>query len=59
MPRAHPEFALHLAAIGVLLAIGVPSLHRGQALVGWACVVAAGAVAAWLAIGFIRARRKR
>jgi hypothetical protein len=47
---------MHLAAIGVLLAIGIASLRRGQVVVGWACVAGAVAVAVWLAVIFFRAR---
>lgn len=57
MARAHPEIAMHLAAIGVLVAIGVPSLRRGQLIVGWSCIGGAAAVAAWLIVVWLRARR--
>ncbi len=48
---------MHLAAIGVLLAIGIPSVRRGELLVGWSCIGGAAAVAAWLIIAWWRARR--
>ena len=54
---ARPEFAMHLAAIGVLLAIGISSLRRGQGIVAWSCLGAAAAVAVWLVVIFLRARR--
>jgi hypothetical protein len=55
--RARPEFAIALAAVGVLLAIGVPAWQRGDAVRGGACIGLAIAVAAWFAFGPWRARR--
>jgi hypothetical protein len=52
-----PELAIALAGAGVLVAIGVPALGRGNALVGWACVGGAGLALGWLAVTIWRARR--
>jgi hypothetical protein len=46
-----------LAAIGVLLAIGVPALQRGESLIGWGCIGGAFAVVLWLAISILRSHR--
>lgn len=45
MSRARPDFTIVLALIGVLLAIGIPSVRRGQLAIGWACIVLAALVA--------------
>ena len=47
-----------LAAIGVLVAIGMGALQRGESRAGWACLGAAGAVAAWLVVAWLRSRRQ-
>ena len=51
-----PELASFLALLGVLIAVGVPALRRGELFVGWACLTVAAAVAAWGAIVIWRAR---
>ena len=56
MKGARPELAIFLALLGVLIAVGVPALQRGQLLVGWACLTLAAAVAALGAIVIWRAR---
>ena len=56
MKAARPELAIFLALLGVLIAVGVPALQRGQLFVGWACMALAAAVAAWGAIVIGRAR---
>jgi hypothetical protein len=50
LTRARPEFAIDAAAIGVLLAIGVPALARGAFWIGGACLVVAFAVLVRLAL---------
>jgi hypothetical protein len=55
--HARPEYAIVLALIGVLLAIGVPSLQRGQLLVGSICTALAVLVACWAAVVMLRERR--
>jgi hypothetical protein len=56
MPRPQVEFAVPLAAAGVLLAIGVPAWQRGHAWVGGACVAAALLVAGKIAWTWWRSR---
>jgi hypothetical protein len=48
---------MHLAALAVLLAIGVPALQRGQAWRGGLCLGAASGIAAWWLWSWWRARR--
>ena len=55
---ARPEIAMPLATIGVLVAMGMGALQRGEQRVGWACLGAAGAVAAWLVVAWLRSRRQ-
>ena len=57
MESGRPEYAIVLAVLGVLVAIGVPALRRGESIVGWACIGLATAVAIWAAINIWRARR--
>jgi hypothetical protein len=47
LAHARPEYAITLAILGVLLAIGIPSLRRGQVAIGWVCIILAALVAAW------------
>lgn len=54
---ARPELAIFFAVLGLLVAVGVPALQRGQLIVGWACFAVAAAVAAWGAIVLWRARK--
>lgn len=56
MSHARPEYAIVLAIIGILLAIGIPSLRRGQFIVGGACVALAAAVAGWALLAIKRER---
>lgn len=56
MARPRPEFVMPLAALGVLLAIGIPALRRGEGGVGWTCVGAAAAVVVWLVVVLLRSR---
>lgn len=57
MSRPRTEWVMPLAAIGVLLAIGVPALQRGESLIGWGCIGGAFAVVLWLAISILRSHR--
>jgi hypothetical protein len=57
MSHARPEYGIVIALFGVLLAVGIPSLRRGQLLVGGLCVAAAVALAAWSALAIWRERR--
>ena len=57
MAKARPEYAIRLSVIGVLLAIGIPSLRRGQFFVGALCTGLAVAAAGWFVLVLIRARR--
>ena len=56
MSSARPEYSIVVAAAAVLLAIGLPSLGRGQLLAGGLCLVLAGAVAGFGAITYWRSR---
>lgn len=56
MPHARPEYTITVAIIGVLLAIGIPSLQRGQIVIGGVCVALALGVAVWAIIAIIRSR---
>lgn len=56
MPHARPEYTITVAIIGILLAIGIPSLQRGQIVIGGVCVALALGVAAWAIIAIIRSR---
>ena len=57
MAHARPEYAIVLALIGVLLAVGIPSLQRGRFLIGGACVAMAVVVAGWSLFTVWRERR--
>lgn len=46
---ASREYAIRLALVGILLAIGVPALQRGETTLGVAFVTAGVVVAAWTA----------
>jgi hypothetical protein len=56
MPHARPEYAIILAIVGVLAAVGVPALRRGQVVLGTICVTLAIAVVVW-AVATIRRER--
>jgi hypothetical protein len=57
MRHARPEYAITVAILGVLLAIGIPALRRGQLLVGVSFTVLAAAVAGWALLAIVRQRR--
>ena len=57
MAHARPEYAIVLALIGVLLAVGIPSLQRVRFLIGGACVAMAVVVAGWSLFTIWRERR--
>jgi len=54
--HARPEYAIVLALLGILLAIGIPSLQRGQLVVGVLCLLAAALVAGWAIVAIVRSR---
>lgn len=54
MPHAHPEYAITLTILGLLLAIGIPALRRGQTIVGVLCLGASAAGVAWVVIAIRR-----
>jgi hypothetical protein len=56
MGHARPEYQITLALIAVLLAIGIPSLRRGQLLLGTVCVALAAAVIGWSLLALLRSR---
>ena len=57
MAHARPEFAIIAAVIGILLAIGVPALKRGELVEGWLFIGLAAAVAGWVVTVLVRQRR--
>jgi hypothetical protein len=57
MSHARPEYGIVIALFGVLLAIGIPSIGRGQWVLGGLCLGLAVAVAAWVLVVFLRSRR--
>jgi hypothetical protein len=57
MSHARPEFAIVAAVIGILLAIGVPALQRGERVEGWICIGLAALVAGWVLATLIRLRK--
>ncbi len=56
MAHARPEYAILLAIVGVLLAIGIPSWQRGQVVIGGVCMAAALGVIAWAIVAIVRSR---
>lgn len=49
MSQAQPEYSIILSILGILLAIGVPSLNRGDLIVGGLCIALAVALAiSWI-----------
>ena len=56
MPRAKPEYAIFLSLLGVLIAIGVPAISRGDLLLGSACLALAAIAVVWAAITVFRTR---
>jgi hypothetical protein len=56
MPQPRPEYAIKIALFGLLVAIGVPALRRGEWMIGGPCLVLAMAVAIWTLVGFFRSR---
>lgn len=56
MAKIRPEYAIFFATLGVLIAIGVPAIQRGQIVLGGLCIVVAGAVLLWGGFSIWRAR---
>jgi TRAP-type C4-dicarboxylate transport system permease small subunit len=56
MAKAGPEYAIFFAVLGVLTAIGVPAVQRGQAVLSWLCIVLAAVVLIWGGLSIWRAR---
>ena len=56
MAKAGPEYAIFFAVLGILTAIGVPAIQRGQLVLGWLCIALAGAVLLWGCWSLWRAR---
>lgn len=56
MTHARPEYSIILAILGVLLAVGVPALKRGQHIVGGLCMLLAVGVLAWVLVAIRRDR---
>jgi hypothetical protein len=57
MARAHREYTIVLSVLGILVAIGIPSLQRGQSLKGWICIALAGTLLIWWLVEEWRYRR--
>ncbi len=47
MAHARPEYAITVAIVSVLLALGIPALRRGQFILGGVLIILAVAVAGW------------
>ena len=47
MAHARPEYAITVAIVGVLLALGIPALRRGQFILGGVLIILALVVAGW------------
>lgn len=56
MAHARPEYAIVLALLGILLAVGIPALQRGQLVVGGVCIALAAVVAVWSGLAMWRER---
>jgi len=56
MAKTGPEYAIFFAILGVLTAIGIPAIRRGEVVLGWLCIVVAGAVLIWGGLSIWRAR---
>lgn len=56
MTHARPEYSIILAILGVLLAVGVPALKRGQYVAGGLCMLLAVGVLAWVLVAIRRDR---
>lgn len=56
MRHARPEYSIVLAGLGILLAIGIPSLQRHQYLIGALCLLLAAVVCGWIVIVIWRYR---
>lgn len=56
MPRAHPEYAITLAILGILVAIGIPAIRRGQVIVGAICIAVIFVIAGRAVLESIRKR---
>jgi hypothetical protein len=52
--HAKPEYQISLAVVGVLLAIGVPALKRGDTLLGGALCAAGALLLGWFAYVLLR-----
>ncbi|HYN22174.1 MAG TPA: hypothetical protein VE078_14535 [Thermoanaerobaculia bacterium] len=57
MGHARPEYQIILALIGILLAVGIPSILRGQLVLGSVCVGLAAVVTGWFILALIRSRK--
>lgn len=56
MAHARPEYSIILAILGILLAVGVPSLQRGQYVIGGLCLLLALGVLVWILVAIRRER---
>jgi hypothetical protein len=56
MGHARPEYAISVAIVGILLAIGIPAVARGQLFFGWLFTGLAIAAALFFLYVLIRER---
>ena len=56
MDHARPEYAIIVAILGILLAIGVPALKRGQFIIAGLCLGLAVVVFGWTIVAIRRSR---
>ena len=54
--HTRPEYAICLAILGVLLAIAVPALQRGQFLLGGPTLILGLAFGVWCVVAIVRER---
>ena len=47
MAQARPEYAITVAIVGVLLAVGIPAIRRGQFILGGVLIFLALSVTGW------------
>lgn len=57
MGHARPDYQIILALIGILLAVGIPSIMRGQMVLGSVCIGLAAVLIGWFILTLIRSRK--
>jgi|CXWL01.1.fsa_nt_gi membrane protein implicated in regulation of membrane protease activity len=57
LAHAKPEFAIIVAIIGVLLAVGYPAFYNGRWVTGGICFLLVAVIAGWVTVAYLRQRR--